>query len=371
MTREDICDTIEEEVLSDLETYAVEHPKERRVFLKNRNKYLRNKEYTSDAADIAVVAAANAFRVNFIIFREVSEKIGILKQPCREQTSATVYLRHKPMHYDVILDYDEDPDLSAPVLHCSYSTPNTSFIPPTRVSTPSSTSHSDSFIDNDSERRAKVEQALQGRPRQEAHKKHYFKEASVYGVEAEQVSTCLWEINGNKVYRVRVAPNQWLTAAHDGRHFKMNDTSRMGFSGRRRIGKCEGSFVCPNSNCPKLTTEGIVNKCDFYKRDKKAECKICHHYSVRVFCGCMKVEEYNPRMETLVICHEGKHICTPKPNVSSTCKYIQENVNLMTSQTPDQMSFDLVSYYLNIGDASKVFEAAKMMGSKRQIEKLK
>ena len=56
--------------------------------------------------------------------------------------------------------------------------------------------------------------------------------------------------------------NQLTKVTHDLRHFQMLTSSREGFVGERRIGTCQGFFVCSNKQCPLVQTSknSVPNK---------------------------------------------------------------------------------------------------------------
>ena len=56
-------------------------------------------------------------------------------------------------------------------------------------------------------------------------------------------------------------------------------SSRVSFNGPRKFGVCNGSCICENSECTKVTTEGVQNKIEF-KQQKCGgyTCKCCGYY---------------------------------------------------------------------------------------------
>ena len=56
-----------------------------------------------------------------------------------------------------------------------------------------------------------------------------------------------YDINGTKYYIIDVLEDQQLFVKYrDGRYFEMNTSTRKGFMGVRRLGKCRGNFICRN-----------------------------------------------------------------------------------------------------------------------------
>ena len=77
------------------------------------------------------------------------------------------------------------------------------------------------------------------------------------------VEEILWAVDGDNIYKIKCSENDWLDKYKDGRSFFIKESSRSDLKGKRKIGKCLGSMVCKRGDCPKLTTEDIVNTIDF------------------------------------------------------------------------------------------------------------
>ena len=72
-----------------------------------------------------------------------------------------------------------------------------------------------------------------------------------------------WAVDGDNIYKIKCSENEWLNKYKDGRSFFIKESSQSDLKGKRKIGKCLGSMVCKRGDCPKLTTEDIVNTIDF------------------------------------------------------------------------------------------------------------
>ena len=66
----------------------------------------------------------------------------------------------------------------------------------------------------------------------------------------ELVDAIPLDIDETQLYRIKTMKNQLTKVTRDLRHFQMLTLSREGFVGERRIGTCQGSFVCRNKQCP-------------------------------------------------------------------------------------------------------------------------
>ena len=104
------------------------------------------------------------------------------------------------------------------------------------------------------------------------------------------------DIDGTQLYRVKCNKSDWLMRTRDLHHFTMVTSSREGFPGDRRIGTCQGSFVCRNDQCPFVqTSPGCVpNKVSWrYIKSRKniRICNICDQAAEREGCGASKLIE--------------------------------------------------------------------------------
>ena len=66
-----------------------------------------------------------------------------------------------------------------------------------------------------------------------------------------------WDVDRDQKYRIECEEEDYIDKAKDGRWFEMHTSSRKGLVGKRKVGTCQGSLMCENTNCPKLLSEGI------------------------------------------------------------------------------------------------------------------
>ena len=66
----------------------------------------------------------------------------------------------------------------------------------------------------------------------------------------------------------------------------------------RRIGKCNGSFECPNQECPLIQSSGSSNKHQFKTLGNEKFCFSCGCVAVREYCGAVKLIEYSSDKKT-------------------------------------------------------------------------
>ena len=79
----------------------------------------------------------------------------------------------------------------------------------------------------------------------------------------------------------------------------------------------------------------------------------------------------------MTIYHQGKHTCTPKPNVeeqrqvaAEKCKELPP-LNLELRNTPREFQIDLIGYYIATGQLQKGKELAELLSHKRLLEQIK
>ena len=121
----------------------------------------------------------------------------------------------------------------------------------------------------------------------------------------------------------------------------MTKSSRTGLVGIKKFGACRGSFICLNDDCPIYTAEHIRNRVDFTKENFGAySCSNCKVFVQRRQCNAQKVTEFDRKDNVLTIYHQGKHTCTPKPNVEEQRQVAAEkhrelpSLNLELRNTP-------------------------------------
>ena len=70
-------------------------------------------------------------------------------------------------------------------------------------------------------------------------------------------------INGLKLYKVKASINTYNAKTTDRHWFRMRTSSCSGLNGKRKTGKCHGSYICNNPECSYLATEGKKNTTSF------------------------------------------------------------------------------------------------------------
>ena len=127
----------------------------------------------------------------------------------------------------------------------------------------------------------------------------------------EQVTKVPYNINGNHCYTIEVHSRKWHKAQEDGRWFLMHTLTVRHSNLVRKSGKCMGSFVCNNDNCPKFTSGKGRNTYAFTNMGFNLyECKTCGNVADRQFCGAMKLTMFYPDRNQLQVYYAGTHTCS-------------------------------------------------------------
>ena len=123
-------------------------------------------------------------------------------------------------------------------------------------------------------------------------------------------------IDGNTLYHVRTSREKWLQDTSDLRYFDMQTSSRAGYLGLRKIGTCQGSYICNNNACAFRTTnpDGYPNRMNWknVRGQPLKICSICEHIAQREGCGAVKMVEFNPVTNIASVYHMGYHCCWVK-----------------------------------------------------------
>ena len=144
-----------------------------------------------------------------------------------------------------------------------------------------------------------------------------------------------WDVNRDQKYRIECDKEDYIDKAKDCHWFEMHTSSRKGLVGKRKVGTCQGSLMCENTNCPKLLSEGIPNTNEFTKDSSVDVCKCCGYYVYHAYCGALKVIEYDHETSMMTILYQGEHNCRPKPNRKKKFDKIRDLTKNDTSiQTP-------------------------------------
>ena len=139
-------------------------------------------------------------------------------------------------------------------------------------------------------------------------KRIHFNMKPFQGMVPDVVSSIPYNIDGTKFYIIDVPQEDpFHTKYRDGRYFLMYFSSRKGFRGMRRVGKCRGSFQCNNDNCPLYLESRKRNQHQFTTIARDKFCYSCNCLVDRIPCGALKLIEFNMQNRLLEVYHFGNH----------------------------------------------------------------
>ena len=191
--------------------------------------------------------------------------------------------------------------------------------------------------------------------------------------EVENVDSLPWEIDGDHVYELPATRSNFIDKYRDGRWFVMKDSTRKGLNGIRKTGRCRGSLICLRDDCPKLTTEGVINTIDFKRIGNNIfTCSSCGYPGDRIYCGAFKVVEFDRDRGTMRCEHQGSHKCHLKPNVQARRKFLDELPLPISSTTKVKKHMqDCFRICLENKEVDRAFELCDAVSEADVLDKIK
>ena len=226
--------------------------------------------------------------------------------------------------------------------------------------------NSDSFFSDSS-----TQSTSRVKPRK--HTKNKMDEERMGKLKVQQVDTIPWDIDGDNIYQVPATEEDYIRKYKDGRNFILKNSNRVGLNGYRKVGNCQGSLICTRTDCPKLTTEGSVNTIDFKRIGNNTfVCNSCGHLVNRVYCGCIKIVEFDKDRGTLTYLHQGNHLCHLKPNLVERRKVLDDlPLPLTGSSKAKKYTQDCFTYYMENDDFDAAFNFAEAVSEADVVDLIK
>ena len=205
------------------------------------------------------------------------------------------------------------------------------------------------------------------------HTKNKMDEERMGKLEVEKVDAIPWDIDGDHIYQLTATEENYITKYKDGRNFVLKNSNRVGLNGYRKVGNCQGSLICTRTDCPKLTTEGSVNTIDFKRIGNKTfVCNSCGHLVNRVYCGCIKIVEFDKDTSALTYFHQGNHLCHLKPNVVERRRVLDNlPLPLTGSSKAKKYTQDCFTYYMENDDIDAAFNFAEAVSEADVVDLIK
>ena len=133
------------------------------------------------------------------------------------------------------------------------------------------------------------------------YKRLHFDMSPFRGMLPDVVDQIPHDIDGTHFYLIDVPEDDNFWSKYkDGRYFLMNTSSRKGFRGIRRTGKCRGNFICLNNSCPFYQQDNSRNQHQFKTVGNNKFCFSCDCLCYRKKCNAVKMIEYY---------HESRSLC--------------------------------------------------------------
>ena len=269
-------------------------------------------------------------------------------------------------------DQTDTEPLSSPGM-TPISTPSPVFNKPARISTSTTSTSEDEFYPPKYFVEHDPETLLQNISRGKPFPTWYFENK-----EPEYVPNIPLDIDGTAYYQIRTTQKKWNHVTADLRHFTMTTSSREGFQGYRRIGTCEGSFVCRNECCPFVATSRnhVPNRASW--RSLKGHrnmriCAICDRTGFREGCGAKKLVEFNEVSGIATVYHLGSHKCGLKIDMTQRNSIIKNRIQERNlSGKAKEVSLQEIGKFIQAGSmdlaASEAGAWVDRRAVKRQME---
>ena len=157
----------------------------------------------------------------------------------------------------------------------------------------------------------------------------------------------------------------------------MHSSSRKGLIGIRKIGECQGEYICTNPNCGRVMSgwkkrNPVLNpSVEMRPYVKLVVCSLR-----RIFCGAKKLTEYSASLQVLVVFHQGYHACILKNKVTREMRQKREEIVMQALRSnlkakPRQIQMSEVIFCLSKGMEKEAEDAALLLSNVKQISKIR
>ena len=191
------------------------------------------------------------------------------------------------------------------------------------------------------------------------------------GMEPVEVDRIPAEINNLCCFRIKCPEKEYSERSSDRRWFLMNTSSRVGLLGKKKTGKCQGSFYCDNPKCSYLSTEGKQNEKHFNYLFQKKTCRSCGLFAKQKECPAGKMVEYNRKTGILEVYHYGEHTCIPKEDRKANDEFILEQIKKYPNMHPKQLQVHCIKEKVESADITGAQEVTKKLADRSRIRQLR
>ena len=172
---------------------------------------------------------------------------------------------------------------------------------------------------------------------------------------------------------------KWHKAQEDGRWFVMHSSTIRRSNTVRKTGKCLGSFVCMNDQCPEYISGKGRNTYAFTNVGfNLLECKTCGNVADREFCGALKLTMFYPDRKILEVFYAGTHTCSLK--VRSAYNLMPEKMKKEVLKpilqknpraTTKQISEEAAENFLRIGKPELARQSIRLAQDRKLVAAMK
>ena len=322
--------------------------------------FFENRNFTLDVVDLLIKVTTDALGIDLHIYQQHEGYIQCIKTSGGLACKAVhIKFTHNNIsslgnHYDVILKKKKLPMIQEDVVNESIVIEDDGGDEP--ATTFDSTQH---IVDNLDEEDTDTEfpENQDGQNIPQVGRGKYFPLYRFENLQPEEVESIPEDLDGWKFYQVPANNDNWTSVTSDRRHFLMRTSSKKNYHGRRKVGICRGSLVCPNMRCSFISTshEKQRNRINFVKprgRDVKI-CQICEAVAVPEPCGARKLIDYDPLGETALVYHIGRHKCFLKlDKKKDLIDHLSSQTQKFSGSAKD-MAIKETMYWISKGDPEK------------------
>ena len=191
------------------------------------------------------------------------------------------------------------------------------------------------------------------------------------GIDPVEVDKIPPKIDGLVRYQIKCTLKDYTQKTSDLRWFILRTSSRVGLVGKRKIGSCQGSYICENKKCSYLSTEGKPNDKHFNYLFRKKTCRSCGIFATQRKCKATKLVEFNQLTGICEVFHFGDHFCQPKEDKKGNDDFISEQIKKYPNLPPKQLQVHCVKEKVNSGDIKGAQEVTRKLADRNRVRQLR
>ena len=173
-------------------------------------------------------------------------------------------------------------------------------------------------------------------------------------------------INGNKLFLLTKDENEQIDeVVRDGRKYRSIQTDNSSFNkifdenikDSVRLYKCRGTYFCQNNLCPFLKRFDVMNQVQIDTKNGENFCVSCGDKMDSESCEGKKYVAVSKDKRTVIVQHEGDHICTARSTYETNIIEELENYfQLNGLSTPFEAVVNHLNKKINFQDAEQAVQ---------------